>query len=116
MVTLLSFFQLIEVQIFTGIQGCRLRRCLRSIRAGGREEGFRALKSDMAIDPVYHSKDMRIGIHTVMVFLGCLLMSLLRAILVTQASTQEALRKGIEHSFARAIGDAKIGECCGVIL
>lgn len=63
------------------------------------EEGFRALKSDMAIDPVYHSKDMRIETHTVMVVLGYLLMSVLREILVTQASTPEALREGIKHSF-----------------
>ena len=54
------------------------------------EEGFRAL---------YHSKDVRIETHTVMVVLGYLLMPLLRAILVTQASTPEALREGIKHSF-----------------
>ncbi len=45
------------------------------------EEGFRALKSDMAIDPIYHSKDERIETHTVMVVFGYLLLSLLRAIL-----------------------------------
>ena len=45
------------------------------------EAGFRALKSNMWIDPVYHSKDMRIETHTVMVVLGYLLMSILRAIL-----------------------------------
>ncbi len=54
------------------------------------EEGFRALKSDMAIDPVYHSKDVRIETHTVMVVLGYLLMSILRAILA---------QEGIKHSF-----------------
>ena len=54
------------------------------------EEGFRALKSDMAIDPVYHRKDMRIETHTVMVVLGYLLMSILRAILA---------QEGIKHSF-----------------
>ncbi len=45
------------------------------------EEGFRALKSDLEIDPVYHSKDERIETHTVMVVFGYLLLSLLRAIL-----------------------------------
>ena len=45
------------------------------------EAGFRALKSDMAIDHVYHSKDMRIETHTVMVVLGYLMMSVLRPIL-----------------------------------
>lgn len=38
------------------------------------EEGFRALKSNMWIDPVYHSEDMRIETHTVMVVLGYLMM------------------------------------------
>lgn len=45
------------------------------------EEGFRSLKSDLEIDPVYHSKDERIETHTVMVVFGYLLLSLLRAIL-----------------------------------
>lgn len=54
------------------------------------EEGFRALKSDMEIDPVYHSKDMRIETHIVTVVLGYLLMSILRKILA---------REGIKHSF-----------------
>jgi transposase len=45
------------------------------------EEGFRTLKSDLEIDPVYHSKDERIETHTVMVVFGYLLLSLLRAIL-----------------------------------
>ncbi len=45
------------------------------------EEGFRALKSDLEIDPVYHSKDERVETHTVMVVFGYLLLSLLRAIL-----------------------------------
>jgi transposase len=55
------------------------------------EEGFRALKSDLEIDPVYHSKDERIETHTVMVVLGYLLLSLLRAILD---------KAGIHYSFA----------------
>jgi len=54
------------------------------------EEGFRALKSDSKIDPVYHSKDMRIETHTVLVVAGYLLTSLLRAILN---------RSGIAYSF-----------------
>ena len=54
------------------------------------EEGFRALKSDSKVDPVYHSKDMRIETHTVLVVAGYLITSLLRAIL---------LRSGITYSF-----------------
>jgi transposase len=45
------------------------------------EQGFRALKSDLEIDPVYHSKDDRIETHTVMVVFGYLLMSLLNVAL-----------------------------------
>lgn len=45
------------------------------------EEGFRAIKSDLELDPVYHSKDERIETHTIMVVFGYLLLSLLRAIL-----------------------------------
>jgi transposase len=41
------------------------------------EQGFRALKSDLEIDPVYHSRDDRIETHTVMVVFGYLLISLL---------------------------------------
>ena len=41
------------------------------------EQGFRALKSDLEIDPVYHSRDDRIETHTVMVVFGYFLMSLL---------------------------------------
>ncbi|MDP2766824.1 MAG: transposase [Candidatus Methanoperedens sp.] len=55
------------------------------------EEGFRALKSDLEIDPVYHSKDERVETHTVMVVFGYLLLSLLRAILD---------EVGIHYSFA----------------
>lgn len=54
------------------------------------EEGFRALKSNMEIAPVYHWKDRRIETHTVLVVYGYLLLSLLRALLKT---------KGLEHSF-----------------
>jgi transposase len=45
------------------------------------EQGFRALKSDLEIDPVYHSRDDRIETHTVMVVFGYLLMSLLNVAL-----------------------------------
>jgi len=45
------------------------------------EQGFRAMKSDMEIDPVYHSRDDRIETHTVMVVFGYLLMSLLNVAL-----------------------------------
>lgn len=45
------------------------------------EQGFRALKSDLEIDPVYHSRDDRIETHTVMVVFGYLLMSLLKVAL-----------------------------------
>ena len=44
----------------------------------------------MVIYPVYHSKDMRIYLHTVMVVFGYLLMSVLWEILV---------REGIKYSF-----------------
>ncbi len=54
------------------------------------EHGFRALKSDLEIDPVYHSRDDRIETHTVMVVFGYLLMSLLKV----------ALNEGkMSHSF-----------------
>jgi len=45
------------------------------------EQGFKALKSDLEIDPVYHSRDDRIETHTVMVVFGYLLMSLLSVVL-----------------------------------
>ena len=45
------------------------------------EQGFRALKSDLEIDPVYHSRDDRIESHIVMVVFGYLLMSLLNVAL-----------------------------------
>ncbi len=45
------------------------------------EQGFRALKSDLEIDPVYHSSDDRIEAHTAMVVFGYLLMSLLNVAL-----------------------------------
>ena len=46
------------------------------------EQGFRALKSDLEINPVYHSRDDRIETHTVMVVFGYFLMSLLRVVLI----------------------------------
>ncbi len=39
------------------------------------------MKSDLEIDPVYHSRDDRIEAHTVMVVFGYLLMSLLKVAL-----------------------------------
>ncbi len=45
------------------------------------EQGFRALKSDLEIDPVFHSRDDRIEAHTVRVVFGYLLMSLLNVAL-----------------------------------
>ena len=45
------------------------------------EEGFRAIKSDLEINPTYHSKDMRIETHVILVVFGYLLLSLLRVIL-----------------------------------
>jgi transposase len=45
------------------------------------EEGFRALKSDLEINPTYHSKDMRIETHVILVVFGYLFLSLLRQIL-----------------------------------
>jgi len=57
--------------LFTGHSGLSAEEVLAIYKSRGVvEEGFRALKSDMAIDPVYHSKDMRIETHTVMVVLG----------------------------------------------
>jgi len=50
------------------------------------EQGFRALKSDLEIDPVYHSRDDRIETHTVMVVFGYLLMSLLNVVLNNRKS------------------------------
>ena len=77
--------------LFTGHSGLSAEEVLAIYKSRGVvEEGFRALKSDMAIDPVYHSKDVRIETHTVMVVLGYLLMSILRAILA---------QEGIKHSF-----------------
>ncbi|MEA2045125.1 MAG: transposase [Euryarchaeota archaeon] len=54
------------------------------------EDGFRVVKTDLEINPVYHSKDMRIECHIVLVIFGYFLLSLLRAILRD---------KGIKHSF-----------------
>lgn len=48
------------------------------------EEGIRALKSDLEIAPVHHSKDERIETHTVLVVSGYLLLSLLRAVLMSK--------------------------------
>ena len=45
------------------------------------EEGFRALKSDLEINPTYHSKDVRIETHVILVVFGYLFLSLLRQIL-----------------------------------
>lgn len=45
------------------------------------EGGFRVLKSEMEVNPVFHSKDIRIESHVILVVLGYFLLSLLRAIL-----------------------------------
>jgi len=45
------------------------------------EEGFRALKSDMDVNPVFHNKDVRIETHAILVVFGYFLLSLLRVIL-----------------------------------
>jgi len=64
------------------------------------EQGFRALKSDLEIDPVYHSRDDRIETHTVMVVFGYLLMSLLsvalnqRKISYSFGELKELIRSG----------------------
>lgn len=52
------------------------------------EEGFRALKSDLEIAPVHHSKDERIETHTVLVVSGYLLLSLLRAVLMSKGGVR----------------------------
>jgi len=54
------------------------------------EEGFRALKSDLDVNPVFHSKDMRIETHAVLVVFGYFLLSLLRVIIS---------ERGVKHSF-----------------
>lgn len=54
------------------------------------EEGFRTLKSGLSIAPVFHSKDMRIETHIVLVVLCDFLLALLRAIL---------MEKNINHPF-----------------
>jgi transposase len=56
------------------------------------EEGFRALKSDLEINPTYHSKDMRIETHVILVVFGYLLLSLLRVIL-----KEKDMRYSFEH-------------------
>lgn len=56
------------------------------------EEGFRALKSDLEINPTYHSKDMRIETHVILVVFGYLLFSLLRVIL-----KEKDMRYSFEH-------------------
>ena len=56
------------------------------------EEGFRALKSDLEINPTYHSKDMRIETHVILVIFGYLLLSLLRTIL-----NEKEMKYSFEH-------------------
>jgi transposase len=78
--------------LFTEHQGISAKEILEIYKSRDIvEEGFRALKSDLEIDPIYHSKDERIETHTVMVVFGYLLLSLLRAILD---------KAGIHYSFA----------------
>jgi len=56
------------------------------------EEGFRALKSDLDINPTYHSKDMRIETHVILVVFGYLLLSILREIL-----NEKEMKYSFEH-------------------
>lgn len=79
--------------LFTEHQGISAKEILEIYKSRDIvEEGFRTLKSDLEIDPVYHSKDERIETHTVMVVFGYLLLSLLRAILE---------KVGIHYSFGK---------------
>jgi transposase len=64
--------------LFTNHQGLSAEELIKIYKSRDIvEQGFRALKSDLEIDPVYHSRDDRIETHTVMVVFGYLLMSLL---------------------------------------
>jgi transposase len=64
--------------LFTNHQGLSAEELIKIYKSRDIvEQGFRALKSDLEIDPVFHSRDDRIETHTVMVVFGYLLMSLL---------------------------------------
>jgi transposase len=64
--------------LFTNHQGLSAEKLIKIYKSRDIvEQGFRTLKSDLEIDPVYHSRDDRIETHTVMVVFGYLLMSLL---------------------------------------
>ena len=68
--------------LFTNHQGLSAEELIKIYKSRDIvEQGFRALKSDLEIDPVYHSRDDRIETHTVMVVFGYLLMSLLNVAL-----------------------------------
>jgi transposase len=68
--------------LFTNHQGLSAKELINIYKSRDIvEQGFRALKSDLEIDPVYHSRDDRIETHIVMVVFGYLLMSLLNAAL-----------------------------------
>ncbi len=57
--------------LFTNHQGLSAERLIKIYKSRDIvEQGFRALKSDLEIDPVYHSRDDRIETHTVMVVFG----------------------------------------------
>ncbi|TFH41032.1 MAG: hypothetical protein E4G94_08590 [ANME-2 cluster archaeon] len=56
------------------------------------EGGFRVLKSEMEVNPVFHSKDIRIETHVILVVLGYFLLSLLRTILN---------ERGVKYSFKK---------------
>ncbi|MBC2748085.1 MAG: hypothetical protein HF975_14010 [ANME-2 cluster archaeon] len=56
------------------------------------EGGFRVLKSEMEVNSVFHSKDMRIESHVILVVFGYFLLSLLRAILN---------ERGVKYSFRK---------------
>lgn len=64
--------------LFTNHQGLSAEKLIKIYKSRDIvEQGFRALKSDLEIDPVFHSRDDRIETHTVIVVFGYLLMSLL---------------------------------------
>ncbi|MCL7411558.1 MAG: transposase [Methanosarcinaceae archaeon] len=68
--------------LFTNHQGLSAKELIKIYKSRDVvEQGFRALKSDLEIDPVYHSGDDRIETHVVMVVFGYLLMSLLNVAL-----------------------------------
>ncbi len=87
--------------LFTNHQGLSAEELIKIYKSRDIvEQGYRALKSDLEIDPVYHSRDDRIETHTVMVVFGYLLMSLLsvalneRKISYSFGELKELIRSG----------------------